>query len=397
MLQHKKIILGITGGIAAYKCAHLVRLLVKEGATVRVVMTPAAARFVTPETLSVLSRNQVLTDFFDKDFNWNNHVHLAEWADLMLIAPLTANTLAKMASGACDNLLLATYLSARVKTFVAPAMDLEMYRHPSVRVNLEKLRQDGVEIIPAETGELASGLTGEGRMAEPENILSFLNTFYAARLPLAGRSALVNAGPTYEPIDPVRFIGNRSSGRMGVALAEALASMGASVTLVLGPSHQQVEHPAIRVFRVETSDEMYEAMIGAFGDKDIVICSAAVADYKAASVSDTKIKKKEEAFRLDLVRTRDILAELGRRKTTQCLVGFALETERVLEYAAGKLKAKNLDFIVANSAAEPGSGFGSETNRVSILDKHNKITNFELKNKRDVADDIVSYILDFIK
>jgi len=397
MLQHKKIILGITGGIAAYKCAHLVRLLVKQGGEVKVILTSSAAQFITPQTLSVLSKNEVLTDFFDKDFNWNNHVNLAEWADLMLIAPLTANTLAKMASGVCDNLLLATYLSARSKTIVAPAMDLDMYQHPSVKRNLETLRSYGNEIIPAENGELASGLVGEGRMAEPENIVRFLEDFFSKDLPLKGKSALVNAGPTYEAIDPVRFIGNRSSGKMGAAIAEILARYGATVTLVLGPSQVILENKNIKVLHVESSDDMYRAMLSEFKGKDIVVCSAAVADYKAASVSTIKIKKKEENFKLDLVKTKDILSELGKQKTNQCLVGFALETNNVEDYALQKLKSKNLDFVVANSAVEEGSGFGVDTNKVTIIDKHNKITNFELKSKQDVAIDIVSYIIDFIK
>jgi len=397
MLQNKKIILGITGGIAAYKCAHLVRLLVKEGAEVKVILTASATQFVTPQTLSVLSKNETLTDFFDKDFNWNNHVQLAEWADVLLIAPLTANTLAKMASGVCDSILLATYLSARSKTIVAPAMDLDMYRHPTVKKNMETLLSFGNEIIPAETGELASGLVGEGRMAEPEHILEYLVDFFTKDLPLTGKSALVNAGPTYEAIDPVRFIGNRSSGKMGAAIAEILAARGATVTLVLGPSQVVIHNKAIKLLRVESSDQMYEATLSNFRDKDIVVCSAAVADYKAASISDLKIKKKEAELKLELVKTKDILAELGKQKTQQCLVGFALETNNIEEYAKQKLKNKNLDLVVANSAAEEGSGFGVDTNKITIIDKHNKITNFELKSKLEAASDIVDYIMDFIK
>jgi phosphopantothenoylcysteine decarboxylase/phosphopantothenate--cysteine ligase len=397
MLEHKKILLGITGGIAAYKCAHLVRLLIKQGAEVKVILSPSASQFITPQTLSVLSKNEVLTDFFDSGFNWNNHVHLAEWADVLLIAPLTANTLAKMANGVCDNILLATYLSAKTKTIVAPAMDLDMYRHPSVRKNLETLATHGNFIIPAETGELASGLVGEGRMAEPENIIAYLMDFFSKDLPLKGKSALVNAGPTYEAIDPVRFIGNRSSGKMGLAIAEILNKQGANVTLVLGPSHLETRNQAIKIVKVETSDEMYEATLSHFKNKDIVVCSAAVADYKPSTISEVKIKKKEEYLKLDLVKTKDILSELGKLKTTQCLVGFALETHDVLEYAKQKLKNKNLDLVVANSAIETGSGFGGDTNRITIIDKHNKITNFELKTKQEVAGDIVNYIIDFIK
>lgn len=396
MLHQKKIVLGITGGIAAYKCAHLVRLLVKSGAEVKVVLTPAATQFITPQTLSVLSKNEVISDFFDKNFNWNNHVHLAEWADVLLMAPLTANTLAKMASGTCDSVLLATYLSARSKTIVAPAMDLDMYQHPTVKKNLQTLVQHGNLVIPAESGELASGLTGEGRMAEPEHIVEYLNDFFTKDLPLKGKTALVNAGPTYEAIDPVRFIGNRSSGKMGIALAEELSRKGAIVTLVLGPSHLRPNDSSIKVLPVESSDEMYSNMLSEFKEKDIVICSAAVADYKPAQVSDQKIKKKDEQFNLELIKTRDILAELGKLKNKHCLVGFALETMKVEEYAKQKLKNKNLDVVVANSAIEEGSGFSGDTNKITIIDKHNKITKFELKTKQEVAADIVNYIIDFV-
>jgi len=396
MLYNKKIILGITGGIAAYKCAHLVRLLVKQGAEVKVILTPAAKEFITPQTLSVLSKNEVIVDFFDANFNWNNHVHLAEWADVMLIAPLTANTLAKMASGLCDNVLMATYLSARTKCIVAPAMDLDMYQHPTVKHNLEILKSNGNLIIPAETGELASGLSGEGRMAEPENIIAFLNDFFKNGQPLNGKIALVNAGPTYEAIDPVRFIGNRSSGKMGVAIAENLAAKGAEVTLVLGPSNVKVSNPAIKVIHVESADQMYTAMLSNYDNKDIVVCSAAVADYKPASVSDKKIKKKDGTLDLALVKTKDILSELGKQKKKQCLIGFALETENVIGYAQEKLKNKNLDIIIANSALEKGAGFGVDTNKITIIDKHNKISNFELKSKQEVALDIVNYLVDFI-
>ena len=400
MLQQKKIVLGICGGIAAYKSANLVRLLVKEGAEVKVILTKAATEFVTPQTLSVLSKNQVVLDFFDENFNWNNHVHIAEWADVFLIAPLTANTLAKMATGLCDNLLLATYLSAKSKTIVAPAMDLDMYQHPIVKQNLNTLALFGNLVIPAESGELASGLIGEGRMAEPEHIVSYLNNFFAQGQPLLGKKALVNAGPTYEAIDPVRFIGNRSSGKMGVAIAENLISMGAEVVLVLGPSHVEIKNKSIQVIRVESGDEMYDAMMAHYEGKDIVICSAAVADYKPKTVSDIKIKKQvgnhnNDGLNLELIKTKDILSELGKRKSKQCLVGFALETNNVLEYAQQKLTHKNLDIIVANSASEHGAGFGVDTNKIMIIDKHNKTTNFELKSKQAVAKDIVNYIVDF--
>ncbi|MBA2611624.1 MAG: bifunctional phosphopantothenoylcysteine decarboxylase/phosphopantothenate--cysteine ligase CoaBC [Bacteroidetes bacterium] len=397
MLYNKKIILGITGGIAAYKCAHLVRLLIKQGAQVKVILTPAAAEFITPQTLSVLSKSEVIVDFFDANFNWNNHVHLAEWADLMVIAPLTANTLAKMATGLCDNVLMATYLSSKSKCLVAPAMDLDMYQHPSVKHNLEILQKNGNLIIPAETGELASGLIGEGRMAEPENIVTFINDFLKRGLPLNGKTALVNAGPTYEAIDPVRFIGNRSSGKMGMAIAEALAAKGAEVILVLGPSHEKIKNPSVKIINVESSDQMYEAMLSNYTGMDIVVCSAAVADYKPANVSDKKIKKQKEGLSLELIKTKDILTELGKQKKKQCLVGFALETENLLGYAKDKLKTKNLDIIIANSAGEKGAGFTVDTNKITIIDKHNKISNFELKSKQEVADDIIAYLIDFIK
>lgn len=402
MLQGKKIVLGITGGIAAYKCATLVRLLVKQGAEVKVLLTKAATDFITPQTLSVLSKNEVLLDFFDKNHNWNNHVHLAEWADVLLIAPLTANTLSKMANGACDNILLATFLSAKSKTIVAPAMDLDMYKHPSVTRNLGILRSYGNEIIPAENGELASGLVGEGRMAEPETIVGYLENFFKKNLPLKGKKALVNAGPTYEPIDPVRFIGNRSSGKMGIALAEELAAKGADVTLVLGPTHLTTQNKSVKLVKVETGEEMYEATLGSFEDSDIVVCSAAVADYKAANKSSSKLKKQKGAkagdkINIELEITKDILAELGKRKKKQLLVGFALETDNLVEYAKDKLKSKNLDLVVANWANEKGAGFASDTNKVSLIDKHNKITNFELKAKQAVAADIVNHILEMIK
>ena len=399
MLYNKKIILAITGGIAAYKCAHLVRLLIKQGAEVKVILTPAAAQFVTPQTLSVLSKNEVVIDFFDANHNWNNHVKLAEWADLMLVAPLTANTLAKMAIGLCDNVLLATYLSSKSKCFIAPAMDLDMYKHPTVAHNLETLKHNGTILIPAETGELASGLIGEGRMAEPENIISFINESLKKELPLYGKTALVNAGPTYEAIDPVRFIGNRSSGKMGIAIAEALASKGVDVTLVLGPSNEKINDPSIKTLNIESSDQMHEAMLSNYNDKDIVICSAAVADYKPLKISDQKIKKKANAadnLNLELIKTKDILSELGKLKKKQILVGFALETENLIENAKEKLKTKNLDLIIANSASEKGAGFGHNTNKITIIDKHNKISNFELKSKQEVANDIVKYLADLI-
>ena len=397
MLKQKKILLGITGGIAAYKCAHLVRLFIKEGAEVKVILTKAAAEFITAQTLSVLSKNEVLIDFFDADFNWNNHVHLAEWADVFLIAPLTANTLAKMANGQCDNLLLATYFSSKSKTIVAPAMDLDMYKHDTVKSNLDKLKLYGNLIIPAETGDLASGLNGEGRMAEPETIISFVETYFFKSLPLFGKKVLVNAGPTYEAIDPVRFIGNRSSGKMGVAIAEQLAAYGALVTLVLGPSNLIIKNKLIHVISVESSDEMHKAMISNFKNKYLVICSAAVADYKPVLVYKQKIKKKENHFKLELTKTKDILIELGNLKTKQCLVGFALESENLVKHATQKLIEKKLDVIIANSAVEEGGAFGLDTNKIIIINKYNKITKFELKTKKEVANDVVNYLINFLK
>ena len=396
MLYNKKIILGVSGGIAAYKCASLIRLLIKEGAEVKVVMTKSACEFVTSQTLSVLSKNKVLIDFFDADNKWNNHVELAEWADFLLIAPLTANTLAKMAGGLNDNILLSVYLSAKTKTFVAPAMDLDMYQHPSTKQNLEKLISYNNIIIPAETGELASGLIGEGRMAEPENIIAFLNKYLTSSLPLSGKKVLVNAGPTYEAIDPVRFIGNRSSGKMGMAIAECFAKQGAEVILVLGPVHIAHHNKTIKVINVETAEQMFNACILHFNDCEIAVCSAAVADYKPAEISISKIKKKETTIDLHLIKTKDILEELGKLKKHQILVGFALETENEIEYAQLKLKAKNLDIVIANSASESGSGFGGNTNKISIINKHNKITNFELKHKRQLAFDLAALIAEYI-
>lgn len=396
-LKNKHILLGITGGIAAYKCANLVRLFVKEGALVKVVMTKAAEDFVTARTLSVLSKEEVVTDFFDSNNNWNNHVALAEWADVMVIAPLTANSLAKLATGLCDTILTACYLSARSKVIVAPAMDLDMYQHPTTKTNLETLRRNGNLVIPAESGELASGLSGEGRMAEPEHILEFVKRALEQNLPLSGKKVLVNAGPTYEAIDPVRFIGNRSSGKMGVALADAFAKAGADVTLVLGPSHERPKERNVTLVKIESAEEMYQACSRLFPEVAIAVLSAAVADYKPGIVADSKIKKQDAGFSLDLVKTTDVLETLGRQKTHQILAGFALETNNLMEYAMGKIQKKNLDFIVANSAVEKGAGFGTDTNKVTIIDKHNKITNFELKSKQEVAKDIADFAIKLLQ
>lgn len=398
MLQNKNILIGITGGIAAYKIPLLVRLLIKEHARVKVILTKDAAQFVTPQTLSVLSKNEVIVDFFDEKSNWNNHVQYAEWADLMLIAPLTANTLAKMATGVCDNLLMATYLSAKCPVMIAPAMDLDMYQHPTTKENLRKLEAIGNKIIPAESGELASGLVGEGRMSEPEHILVYIQKHFENKLPLSGKTAVVNAGPTYEAIDPVRFIGNRSSGKMGCSIADRLAELGAKVTLVLGPTHIKPQNKNVRVLDVNTAEEMFVSTTSEAKNADIIVCSAAVADYKAKNVSDSKIKKDKVDLNIELEKTRDILAELGNTKTKkQCLVGFALETDNVEEYAKQKLTQKKLDLIVANSAKHAdGVVFGSDSNQVSILDRNNKFTKFELLSKEDTAKKIVSTIMNFI-
>jgi phosphopantothenoylcysteine decarboxylase/phosphopantothenate--cysteine ligase len=396
MLNGKKILLGVTAGIAAYKAANLVRLFVKKGAEVKVIVTPDAQTFVSKETLSVLSKNKVEVEFFTPEKVWNNHVHLALWADAFIIAPCTANTLAKMACGLCDNLLMATYLSARCKVYAAPAMDVDMYRHPASQNNLQKIVSYGNVIIPPETGELASGLHGEGRMSEPENIVAFLEKEFDTPGMLKGKKVLVSAGPTYEEIDPVRFIGNRSSGKMGIALANAFSHEGADVTLVLGPSHLS-PNDSVKCIRVESSNEMYEHCTELFKTADIAIMSAAVADYKAAEYNPHKIKKKEDSFQLNLTKTIDILAELGKQKSKQCLVGFALETENVIEYAAKKIKAKNLDFIVANSLQDAGAGFAADTNKITIIDKTGKILGFGLKTKEEVAKDILNFTLNYLK
>lgn len=397
MLRNKKILLGITGGIAAYKCAQLVRSFIKAGAEVKVVMTPSATQFVTPETLSVLSKNPVVSEFFEKPTHeWNNHVHLAEWADLFVIAPATANTLAKFTSGVCDNIVMACYLSARSKVFIAPAMDLDMYRHPTTKENLKKLEGFGNIIIPAESGELASGLTGEGRMAEPENIVSFIEKYLSSGLPFSGKKVLVNAGPTYEAIDPVRFIGNRSSGKTGVLLADEFSDQGAEVILVLGPSSHKPKNASVKVMHIETADEMFNKCVEVFKSVDIAVLSAAVADYKPKDASGSKIKKTNTEINLELTKTKDILGELGKQKSKQVLIGFALETENAIEYAKEKIKKKNLDLIVVNTTSESNPAFGSDFNTVSIIDKHNKLVNFEFKSKADIAKDIVEAIKGFM-
>jgi phosphopantothenoylcysteine decarboxylase/phosphopantothenate--cysteine ligase len=397
VLSGKKVLLGVTAGIAAYKSAFLVRLLVKAGADVRVVMTPAAREFVTPLTLSTLSKNEVLSTFVDEEEEgalWNNHVELGLWADLMLIAPATANTLSKMASGSCDNLLLAVYLSAKCPVYYAPAMDLDMHRHPSTRDNFDKLDRFGNIRIPAATGELASGLIGKGRMAEPEEILRFIEKDLSRDLPLEGKKVLLTAGPTYEPIDPVRFIGNHSSGKMGFALAEEAATLGADVFLITGPTSLTTTHSKIQVTRVQTAAQMFKAAHERFEEADIAILSAAVADYTPKSEASQKIKKKGDDLHLELVRTKDILASLGKLKKSQILVGFALETEEEVANAKRKLKEKNLDLIVLNSLRDKGAGFQGDTNKVSLIDADNNVSTFGVKPKREVARDIFNFILD---
>ncbi len=396
MFRGKKILLGITGSIAAYKSAFLVRLLVREGAEVKVVMTPAAREFITPLTLSTLSKNPVESEFFDGDSGvWSSHVQLGAWADLILIAPVTANTMAKFANGICDNLLSAVYLSAKCPVFIAPAMDLDMYRHPATKDNLEKLRRHGIFIIEPAHGELASGLIGAGRMAEPEDILSLLESYLKPDQPLAGKTAIVTAGPTREAIDPVRFIGNRSTGKMGFALAERLAEFGAKVTLITGPVNLTVEHPNIQIVSVESASEMFEQAKRHFSGSDIAVLAAAVADYKPAQVAKEKLKKKEDHMVLKLEKTVDIAAHLGKiKQKNQIIAGFALETQNEQENALKKLKSKNFDLIILNSLRDEGAGFGHDTNKITILDNNKNIKTFSLKSKKEVALDIVKAIIE---
>ncbi|EFS98554.1 phosphopantothenoylcysteine decarboxylase/phosphopantothenate--cysteine ligase [Capnocytophaga ochracea F0287] len=385
------IVLGITAGIAAYKTPQLVRLLTKKEHNVKVVLTENAKEFVTPLTLSTVSKNPALTIFSSPEGNWHSHVELALWADAMLIAPATANTIAKMAHGVCDNLLLATYFSAKAPVFIAPAMDLDMYAHPTVTENLIKLKSFGNHIIPATYGELASGLVGQGRMAEPEDIVLFIENTLTENLPLKGKKILITAGPTYEAIDPVRFIGNFSSGKMGIALANEAIRQGAEVHLVLGPSSEKNIHSQIHLHRVVSAQQMYEAAVSEFSTCDIAILAAAVADYTPEIVAPEKIKKKGGNLSLTLVPTVDILASLGKIKTTQTLIGFALETENEVANAQTKLEKKNLNGIVLNSLRDAGAGFGTDTNKVTFITKEKQIC-FSLKSKEEVAKDILTQI-----
>ena len=385
------IVLGITAGIAAYKTPQLVRLLTKKEHNVKVILTENAKEFVTPLTLSTVSKNPVLTNFSSPEGNWHSHVELALWADAMLIAPATANTIAKMAHGVCDNLLLATYFSAKAPVFIAPAMDLDMYAHPTVTENLIKLKSFGNHIIPATYGELASGLVGQGRMAEPEDIVLFLESALTENLPFKDKKILITAGPTYEAIDPVRFIGNFSSGKMGIALANEAVRQGAEVHLILGPSTEKNIHSQIHLHRVVSAQQMYEAAVIEFSTCDIAILAAAVADYTPETVASEKIKKKGGNLSLTLVPTVDILASLGKIKTTQTLIGFALETENEVANAQTKLEKKNLDAIVLNSLRDAGAGFGTDTNKVTFITKKTQIS-FPLKTKEKVAKDILTQI-----
>ncbi len=394
-LKGKKILLAISGGIAAYKMNYLVRDFVKKGAEVKVILTPSAENFVTKVTLSTLSKNAVYSDFYDQNGTWNSHVELALWADVLLVAPCTANTLAKMVHGICDNLVIATYMSAKCPVFIAPAMDLDMYAHPSTKENLEKAERFGHHIIPAEFGELASGLEGQGRLAEPETILQKIEDFFTQPLPqshsLDGKTVLITAGPTYEAIDPVRFIGNHSSGKMGFSLAEEAVKRGAKVILISGPTSQKTSNKNIEIHRVTSAKEMYDEVFKYYEKVDIAIASAAVADYAPKIVAKEKIKKSEEEFTIELVKNPDILKTMGEKKTHQFLVGFALETQNEEENAKSKLQKKNLDMIVLNSLRDEGAGFQKDTNKVKIL-THSEQKEFSLKSKDEVAKDILDFV-----
>lgn len=394
-LKDKNIVLGVCGSIAAYKIASLIRLLIKEEASVQVIMTPESTQFITPLTLSTLSKKPVLVDYYDpKTGEWNNHVHLGLHADLMLIAPASANTIAKLANGFCDNLLAATYLSAKCPIYLAPAMDLDMWKHPATQHNLHLLKSYGNIIIPPGNGELASGLVGEGRLAEPEEIIAFLEEDLGQNKPLTGKTALITAGPTYEAIDPVRFIGNHSSGKMGYAIAEELKSKGAKVILVSGPTHLKAPSE-IKTIPVHSAQEMYDACNEEFNNADIIVMSAAVADYTPKEPAIEKIKKKAEDFTIELKKTTDILGTLGQRKNkNQTLIGFALETNNEMAHAQDKLIRKNADFIVLNSMQDAGAGFGTDTNKVTILSRENAPKNYDLKSKQEVAKDICQLIVD---
>lgn len=394
MLENKKIVLGITGSIAAYKACILVRLLIKKGAEVQVVMTPSAKEFITPLTLATLTQKPVVSEFFDRrDGSWHSHVNLGLWADAMLVAPASASTIGKMANGVADNMLVTTYLSMKAPVFVAPAMDLDMFAHPTTQANLKKLASYGNHIIEPGTGFLASKLEGKGRMEEPERIVECLEQFFAKKQKLSGKKVLITAGPTYEKIDPVRFIGNYSSGKMGFALAETCAEQGAEVTLICGPVMLQTSNPAIKRIDVESASEMYAAATKCFTKVDIAILCAAVADFTPQTTADKKIKRKDDDLTIKLQPTQDIAAALGAvKKKNQVLVGFALETDNELKNAKDKLKRKNLDFIVLNSLQDKDAGFRVDTNKVTIIDRHHGLTAYDTKSKKEVAEDIVDAI-----
>ena len=394
MLKGKKIILGITGSIAAYKACYIIRGLIKQGAEVQVVITPAGKEFITPITLSALTSKPVISEFFaQRDGTWNSHVDLGLWADAVLIAPATASTIGKMANGIADNMLITTYLSAKAPVFVAPAMDLDMFAHPATQKNLDILRSYGNHIIEPGTGELASHLVGKGRMEEPENIIRVLDEFFASNDELSGKKVMITAGPTYEKIDPVRFIGNYSSGKMGFALAEECARRGAQVTLITGPVQLKTQHSGIIRVDVESAEEMYKAAQAHFPDADAGILCAAVADYRPETVADKKIKREKEELTLHLRATQDIAASLGAiKRKQQCLVGFALETNNEQQNAEGKLERKNFDFIVLNSLNDAGAGFRHDTNKISIIDRKGR-TDYPLKSKTEVAQDIIDRLV----
>lgn len=398
MLGGKHILLGVTGSIAAYKAANIVRLLVTQGAEVKIVMTPLAKQFITPLTLATLAKNPIYVDFFNpENGEWNSHVSLGMWADAYLIAPATANTIGKMANGIADNLLLTSYLSAKCPVFVAPAMDLDMFAHPAVQKNIETLKSYGVHFIDAEDGELASGLVGKGRLAAPERIVESLDAFFNGQMSLTGKKVMVTAGPTYEKIDAVRFIGNYSSGKMGYAIAEECASRGAEVVLVSGPTSLNVHNCNIKLVKVNSAREMYEACNSEFPQCNAAVLSAAVADFTPQNVSDTKIKRKDNNLEITLKPTDDIAASLGKQKGDRVLVGFALEKENELENAIGKLERKNFDFIVLNSMNDKGAGFNHDTNKITIINRNKEVKNYDLKSKVMVAKDIVDEIEKLLK
>ena len=398
ILSGKKVLLGISGGIAAYKTPNLVRCLIKKGAEVKVVMTDSAKDFVTPLSLSTVSKNPVHSSFKsdDEDGVWNNHVELGLWADFMLICPATANTLFKMANGNCDNLLLGVYLSCKSETFFAPAMDLDMYKHQSTKESINKLISFGNILIPPAHGELASGLSGEGRLPEPHEIVDFIEKHYSKNLPLAGKKVLISAGPTIEELDPVRYISNHSSGKMGYSLAETALSLGAEVKLISGPTNQSISSENIKIVHIKSGKELHEAILNDYNNSDIVIMAAAVSDYKPIEFSEKKIKKDNNELNIKFEKTTDILFELGQNKKNQILVGFALENNNELSHAKNKLEKKNLDLIVLNSLNDEGAGFGYDTNKITVVDCSGNVTPYKLKKKNEVADDVFKHIIELM-